>query len=77
MAKWTPAQMPDLSGKVAIVTGANIGLGYHTALELARKGATVVMACRNQQKAQAALADLQREVPEAKAEVLALDLADL
>jgi NAD(P)-dependent dehydrogenase (short-subunit alcohol dehydrogenase family) len=77
MTKWTPAQMPDQTGKVAIVTGANIGLGYHTALELARKGATVVMACRNQQKAQAALAELKREVPDAKVEVLALDLADL
>ena len=77
MAKWTPADMPDQAGKVAIVTGANIGLGYYTALELARKGATVVMACRNQAKAQAALADLQREVPGAKAEVMALDLADL
>jgi NAD(P)-dependent dehydrogenase (short-subunit alcohol dehydrogenase family) len=48
--KWTAANIPDQSGRVAVVTGANVGLGYHTSLELARKGAVVVMACRNQAK---------------------------
>lgn len=46
MKKFTLASAPSQQGKVAIVTGANIGLGYHTALALAQKGATVILACR-------------------------------
>lgn len=77
MAKWTAADAPDQSGKVAIVTGANSGLGYHTALELARKGARVVLACRSQERGDAALARIHLEVPDAEAEVRLLDLSDL
>lgn len=77
MAKWTPDRMPDLKGKVAIVTGANSGLGYHTAVELAKRGATVVMACRSRDKTEAALANLQKEAPGADAIFMPLDLADL
>jgi NAD(P)-dependent dehydrogenase (short-subunit alcohol dehydrogenase family) len=69
--------MPDQSGRVAVVTGANSGLGLHTALELARKGAHVVIACRNEQKGAAALGRIRSQSPGASAEVRALDLADL
>lgn len=74
---WTKAQMPSLSGRVAIVTGANSGLGYEVTKGLAEKGATVVLACRDQQKATTAVAQLRREAPGADLLIMALDLADL
>lgn len=77
MAKWTAEQIPDQSGKVAVVTGANSGLGYHTALELARKGAQVVLGCRDDARANAAMARIHLEVPDADLVVRPLDLADL
>lgn len=77
MDNWTAEQIPSLAGKVAIVTGANSGLGYYTALELARKGAQVVVACRTKDKADVAMQDLRDAVPGAKLEFLSLDLADL
>jgi len=70
--------MPDLSGKVAIVTGPTIGgIGHQSAIELARKGAHVILAGRNPKKGEAALAELLQELPGAKAEVMELDLASL
>jgi NAD(P)-dependent dehydrogenase (short-subunit alcohol dehydrogenase family) len=77
MAKWTAEQIPDQSGRVAVVTGANSGLGYHTALELARKGAHVVLACRDEGRGNAAMARIHVEVPDAELEVRRLDLSDL
>jgi NAD(P)-dependent dehydrogenase (short-subunit alcohol dehydrogenase family) len=77
MSKWTPSQIPSQAGKLAIVTGANSGIGYHTALELARAGATVVLACRNLQKAEDAKAKILAAVPQAKLEIAKLDMADL
>lgn len=77
MDNWTAEQIPSLAGKLAIVTGANSGLGYYTALELARKGAQVVVACRTKDKADVAMQDLHDAVPGAKLEFLSLDLADL
>ncbi|HEX8085673.1 MAG TPA: oxidoreductase [Solirubrobacteraceae bacterium] len=77
MAKWTADDIPDQSGRRVVVTGANGGLGYHVSLELARRGARVVLAARNQERGEAALAKLEDEVPGADAELRRLDLADL
>ncbi len=74
---WTAKDIPDQSGKMAIVTGANVGLGLETARALAAKGATVILACRNLEKANAAKVDIQKSTPNAKLEVIQLDLADL
>jgi NAD(P)-dependent dehydrogenase (short-subunit alcohol dehydrogenase family) len=75
--KWTADDIPDQSGRRVVVTGANGGLGYHVSLELARRGARVVLAARNQERGEAALAKLEDEVPGADAELRRLDLADL
>jgi NAD(P)-dependent dehydrogenase (short-subunit alcohol dehydrogenase family) len=74
---WTTADIPDQSGKVAVVTGANGGLGLEVAKELARKGALVVMAARDQSKAEPARASIRAEVPGASLELQPLDLASL
>jgi NAD(P)-dependent dehydrogenase (short-subunit alcohol dehydrogenase family) len=74
---WTAKNIPDQTGKTAIVTGANIGLGLETARALAAQGATVILACRNLEKANAAKVDIQQTMPNAKLEVMHLDLADL
>ncbi|HEY2385409.1 MAG TPA: oxidoreductase [Candidatus Binatia bacterium] len=76
-APWTAAALPDLAGRTIVVTGANSGLGWETALELARKRATVVLACRNTESGTAAAARIAASVPGAAVEVLALDLASL
>jgi NAD(P)-dependent dehydrogenase (short-subunit alcohol dehydrogenase family) len=76
-SKWTAADIPDQSGRVAIVTGANSGLGLATARELTRAGATVVLACRSTAKAEQAAASIRTAVPRAALEVEALDLASL
>ncbi len=75
--KWTTADMPSLKGKIAVVTGANSGLGLHTSIGLAGAGAEVVMACRNPDKAAKALEEVRSKVPGAKVQTMALDLADL
>lgn len=74
---WTAADIPDQSGRTALVTGANGGLGLETARELARQGARVIMAARNQEKARAAEADIRAELPDAALEVVPLDLGSL
>jgi len=74
---WTAAQIPQLTGKRAIVTGANIGLGYQTARELARAGAEVVLACRSVERGAAAAVRIQQELPAAKVHVAQLDLSKL
>jgi NAD(P)-dependent dehydrogenase (short-subunit alcohol dehydrogenase family) len=75
--RWTAADIPDQTGRVAVVTGANAGLGYETARELARKGASVLLGCRNAEKAERAADTLRAENPAARLEVSRLDLADL
>ena len=75
--KWTAADIPDQTGRVAIVTGANSGIGLVTARELARKGAEVVLACRNAEKASTALSAIKAAAPLARVDVEALDLSSL
>jgi NAD(P)-dependent dehydrogenase (short-subunit alcohol dehydrogenase family) len=76
MGFFTTDDIPDQTGKLAIVTGANSGTGYETALELARKGAEVVIAARNPGKGEDALRRIRRAVPTAQVRFEALDLAD-
>jgi NAD(P)-dependent dehydrogenase (short-subunit alcohol dehydrogenase family) len=78
MAGWTAADIPDQSGRVALVTGGNSGLGYQAVLQLARKGARVLLAARDHARGAAALDRLAAAgVPAGHAELAQLDLADL
>ncbi len=77
MPKWTEADIPELDGKVVVVTGANSGLGFETARALTTHGAHVIMACRNPDKAQAAAASIRKSHPQASLELAALDLSSL
>jgi len=77
MEKWTTDNIPDLSGKTMLVTGANSGIGFETSLALAKKGAHVIMACRDQTKADDAKERLISLVPAAHITLVTLDLADL
>jgi NAD(P)-dependent dehydrogenase (short-subunit alcohol dehydrogenase family) len=76
-ANWSASDIPDQTGRLAVVTGANSGLGLVTARELARAGATVVVACRNTGKGDEAVGTIRSAVPGARAEVEELDLANL
>ncbi len=76
-ARWTAADIPDQTGRVAIVTGANSGLGLATARELARGSAGVVLACRSEEKASGAMHSIRNVVPSADLTVGMLDLSDL
>lgn len=77
MSRWTSTDLPDQSGRTALVTGANSGLGLQTALALARHGARVLLACRDPARAEQALQRVRAAVPAATAELIALDLASL
>ena len=74
---WKLKQAPMQTGRIAIVTGANSGLGYETALGLAAKGCTVVLACRNVAKADAAKDRILAKHPKALVECMALDVGSL
>jgi NAD(P)-dependent dehydrogenase (short-subunit alcohol dehydrogenase family) len=75
--KWTAADIPDQSGRVAIVTGGNSGLGLAAARALAAAGAETILACRDTEKAEAAAASIRSAVPAATVAVEGLDLASL
>jgi NAD(P)-dependent dehydrogenase (short-subunit alcohol dehydrogenase family) len=75
--KWKAADIPSLTGKRVLITGANSGIGYHAALKLARKGAHVMLASRNRQRGEAALARLDADAPSAHTELVIFDLASL
>lgn len=70
-------RVPDLSGRLAVVTGANSGLGFGLARELSAAGAEVVLAVRNRAKGEAAIAQIDKAVPRASTRVACLDLASL
>lgn len=74
---WTTENMPDLTGKVAVVTGSNSGLGFHIAADFAGAGARVIMACRNEAKAAEAASRIRQSSPPGTVETMTLDLGDL
>ena len=77
MTKWTAADVPDQSGRVAIVTGSNTGIGYEAAAVLADKGAHVVLAVRNLDKGKDAAARIAAKSPNADVALQELDLTSL
>lgn len=77
MSNWTVTDAPDQSGRVAVVTGANSGLGYEITKGLAQRGAEVVMACRSTDRGESARRELERSLPDASLSVAELDLASL
>ncbi len=74
---WTTRDIPSQAGKLAVVTGANAGLGYETALALAAAGAEVVVASRNPSKGEAAVGRILERYPSARVRFEQLDLASL
>lgn len=77
MQSWSLDHIPELNGRHAIVTGANVGLGYRSALELARHGAAVTLACRRRASGEEAIERIRLAVPAARVAWQPLDLADL
>ncbi len=77
MTSWTTNDIPVLAGHISVVTGANSGLGFETALALARNGSSVVLACRDETKGRTARDRILHEAPTADIRVEHLDLADL
>ena len=75
--KWKAEEMPDQTGKIVIITGANSGLGFGASRELARKGAKVILACRSLEKAEEAILEIREEIPDADVEAMELNLASL
>src|SRR2546421_6232654 len=76
MHTWTIEDIPEQTGKLVVVTGANSGLGYQTAWALAGKGARVVLAGRNEEKGRAAGRAIPQAYPPAQVAAVALELGD-
>ena len=76
-SNWIDKNISDQNGKLVLVTGANSGLGFEVTRALVRKGATVLMACRNLEKGQEAAAKVRAEHPKGEVRLMQLDLADL
>src|SRR5690349_5903104 len=76
-ARWTADDLPDLAEKTVVITGANSGIGYEAALALARRHATVVLACRDGRAAGASASRIAAAAPNARVEAMTLDLASL
>ena len=74
---WSAADIPNQQGRIALITGANSGLGLETARALKRCGATVVLACRSPRKAERAKQELLQERDGGAVDLVDLDLADL
>jgi NAD(P)-dependent dehydrogenase (short-subunit alcohol dehydrogenase family) len=74
---WTVADIPPQNGKLALVTGANSGIGWHTALELARAGSEVILTARSHAKGRDAVNSIREQVPHANVRAEILDLASL
>jgi NAD(P)-dependent dehydrogenase (short-subunit alcohol dehydrogenase family) len=77
MTAWTEADIPSQTGRISVVTGANSGIGWNTALELARAGGEVILTARTAAKGSDAVERIRREVPRAKVRYELLDLASL
>jgi len=77
MSSWTFESIPDQTLRTAIVTGANTGIGFETARQLALKGAQVLLACRNPEKGRQAVERIRSEKPDADVSLELLDLSDL
>lgn len=77
MSSWTEADIPDQTGRVAVVTGANSGIGFEAVRALAKRGASVILAVRNLEKGEAAVAKIRAAQASADLEVQQLDLASL
>ena len=75
--QWTTGDIPDLDGLTVIITGANSGVGYETAIELARHGANITLACRSESRGESALRRIKSDSPSATVELAQLDLGDL
>jgi len=73
---WTPDLLPDLSGKIYVITGANSGIGFDAARYLGKAGADIVMVCRTPAKAEPAQAALASEI-KGKVDLIQMDLSDL
>src|SRR3569623_874708 len=76
-SSWQSAQIPLLTGRRFLITGANSGIGFAAALKLARNDAELILACRDVRKGEAALARIREEAPGVRADVARLDLASL